>query len=257
MNKPNLSLIAKGVRSYVVKHSPTIMTSLAIGGMVTTTVLAVTATPKALMLLEEKKQEEQVDKLTPLETVKTTWKCYIPAVITGALSAACMIGANSENLRRNAALATAYSLSETALKEYQEKVVETIGEKKEKSIREAIAKDKLERDPIATKEVIITETGTTICYDAISGRYFKSDRTKIDKAINELNRRMLIHGYISLNEFYDEIGLSCVRIGDDLGWRTDRGLIEPDYTYGPDTEGDPCLIIGFTVVPRRDYASAF
>jgi hypothetical protein len=225
--------------------------------MVTTTVLAVTATPKALMLLEEKKEEECVDKLTPLQTVKTAWKCYIPAAITGVLSAACMIGANSENLRRNAALATAYSLSETALKEYQEKVIETIGEKKEKSIREAIAKDRLERDPVTAKEVVITETGTTLCYDVLSGRYFKSDRVKIDKAINELNRRMLIHGYISLNEFYDEIGLGTTRLGDDIGWRTDRGFIEPDYSYSGATDGTPCLVIGFSVAPKRDYASAF
>ena len=133
----------------------------------------------------------------------------------------------------------------------------SIGEKKEKGIREAIARDKLEKDPVTAKEVIITETGTTLCYDAISGRYFKSDRAKIDKAVNELNRRMLIHGYISLNEFYDEIGLSSTMIGDDIGWRTDRGFIELDYSYSGATDGTPCLVIGFAVVPKRDYASAF
>ncbi len=65
----------------------------------------------------------------PKDIIKTAWPCYIPAAV-GAISVFCLIGASSTNLRRNAALATAYTLSESTLKEYQEKVVETIGEKR-------------------------------------------------------------------------------------------------------------------------------
>ena len=130
MNKPNLSKIAKGIRMSISKHSPEILTGIGIAGMVTTTVMAVRATPKALILIEERKEEIDVDKLTPIELIKATWTCYIPAAITGGLSIICLIGASSVNTRRNAALATAYTLSESALKEYQGKVIETIGEKK-------------------------------------------------------------------------------------------------------------------------------
>ena len=253
MGKLNLSNIAKGVRTAMKKHSPEILTGIGIAGMITTTVMAVRATPKALVLIENKKIENDTDKLTPVETIKATWKCYIPAAITGGLSIVCLIGASSVNARRNAALATAYTLSESALKEYQEKVIETIGKKKEQSVRDAIAKDRIDKNPVSSREVIITEKGNTLCYDSISGRYFKSDIDKLKKVENELNRRMRDEMYISLNEFYYEIGLKPTSIGDDIGWNIDRGYIELNFSSQLTDDGNPCLVIDYQVTPRYDY----
>ena len=253
MNKSNLSKIVNGIRTSISKHSPEILTGIGIAGMITTTIMAVRATPKALILIEERKEEIDVDKLTLIELIKTTWKCYIPAAITGGLSVICLIGASSVNARRNAALATAYTLSESALKEYQEKVIETIGEKKEKSVRDAIAKDRIDENPVSSREVIITEKGNTLCYDSISGRYFKSDIDKLKKAENELNRRMRDEMYISLNEFYYEIGLNPISIGDDIGWNIDRGYIELDFSSQLTDDGNPCLVIDYQVAPRYEY----
>jgi len=253
MNKPNLSKIAKGIRMSISKHSPEILTGIGIAGMVTTTVMAVRATPKALILIEERKEEIDVDKLTPIELIKATWTCYIPAAITGGLSIICLIGASSVNTRRNAALATAYTLSESALKEYQGKVIETIGEKKEQSVRDAIAKDRIDKNPVSSREVIITEKGNTLCYDAISGRYFKSDIDKLKKAEIELNRRMRDEMYISLNEFYYEIGLNPISIGDDLGWNIDHSYIELSFSSQLTDDGNPCLVIDYQVTPRYKY----
>jgi hypothetical protein len=253
MKKPKLSSISKGIRGAITKHSPEILTGIGIAGMITTTIMAVRATPKALILIEERKEEIDVDKLTPIELIKTTWTCYIPAAITGGLSIICLIGASSVNARRNAALATAYTLSESALKEYQEKVIETIGEKKEQTVRDAIAKDRIDKNPVSSREVIITEKGNTLCYDAISGRYFKSDIDKIKKAENELNRRMRDEMYISLNEFYYEIGLNPIGIGDDLGWNIDHGYIELSFSSQLADEGTPCLVIDYQVAPRYEY----
>lgn len=175
MGKHSLSSIAKSVRTAMKKHSPEILTGIGIAGMITTTVMAVRATPKALILIEEKKDELETDQLSGKEIVKTAWPCYIPAAIVGSVSVFCLIGASSTNLRRNAALATAYTLSESTLKEYQEKVVEAIGDKKEQTIRESMAKEKIMKNPV--REVILTEKGgNTICYDAISGRYFSRTR---------------------------------------------------------------------------------
>lgn len=252
MGKPNLANIAKSVRTAMKKHSPEILTGIGIAGMITTTVMAVRATPKALILIEEKKDELEIDSLTALETVKTTWPCYIPAAVVGTISVFCLVGASSTNLRRNAALATAYTLSESTLKEYQEKVVETIGEKKEQSIRDEVAKDKLVKNPV--REVILTEKGgNTICFDALSGRYFKSDIDQIRKAVNELNRKMRDEMYITLNEFYYEIGLDGTKLGDDLGWNIDRGYIDLDFTSHLDANGTPCLVIDYRVAPVYDY----
>lgn len=253
MNKLNLSQIAKNAQTAIKKHSPEILTGIGIAGMITTTVMAVRATPKALVLIDNKLDELEVDNLTPVETVKAAWSCYIPAAVTGALSVACLIGASSVNVRRNAALATAYTLSESALKGYQEKVIETIGEKKEQSIKDSIAKDKLDKNPVGKREVIITEKGNTLCYDAVSGRYFRSDIDIIKKAVNEINRNMLTDMYVSLNDFYYEIGLDNTKLGDDLGWNVNEGLIDLDFSSQLATDGTPCLVIDYRVAPRYDY----
>lgn len=255
MSKFNLSQIAKSVQMTVSKHSPEILMGIGIAGMLTTTILAVRATPKALRLIDEKKEELETDKLTPVDTVKTCWKCYIPAAVSGSLSVACLISANSVNARRNAALATAYALSETALKEYQEKVVETIGEKKEQVVHDAIAKDKVTKNPVSTSEVIITEKGNTLCYDTVSGRYFKSDIEKLKKAANELNFRLRDEMYVSVNDFYYEIGLKSISIGDDIGWNIDRGYINLKFSSQLADDGTPCLVLSYGVGPRYDYRS--
>lgn len=253
MSKLNLSNIAKGIRTAIKKHSPEILTGIGIAGMISTSVLAVRATPKALILIGEKKDEDGVYKLTPIETIKTVWTCYVPAAVTGCLSVACLIGASSVNVRRNAALATAYTLSESALKEYQEKVIETIGEKKEQSVRDSIAKDRIDQNPVTNREIIITEKGNTLCYDVISGRYFKSDIDKLKKVENELNRQMRDDMYISLNDFYYEIGLNPTSVGDDLGWNIDHGYIELSFSSQLADEGTPCLVIDYKVAPRYEY----
>lgn len=256
--KQNLSQIVKSVRTTLAKHSPEILTGIGIAGMVTTTILAVKATPKALRLIEEKKEELEFERdefvtLSKSEVVKTCWKCYIPSAVTGAMSIACLIGASSVNLKRNAALATAYTLSETALKEYQEKVVETIGEKKEQVVHDAIAKDKIDKQPVTTSEVIITEKGNTLCFDAVSGRYFKSDIEKLKKTENELNRRMRDEMYISLNDFYYEIGVKPIDLGDELGWNIDKGYINLKFSSQLADDGTPCLVMSYHVAPRYDF----
>lgn len=250
MQTPNLSKLFKGAQQALNKHSPEILTGLGIAGMITTTVLAVKATPKALRLIEARGEE----KLTPIETVKTTWKCYVPAAATGAVSIACLIGANSVSAQRMAALTAAYKISETALTEYREKVVETIGEKKEQLVRDAVAKDKVEKNPVSRNEVIITDTGSTLCYDAYSGRYFKSDKDKIMKAINEINSQMLEDGYVSLNSFYYEIDLPETKIGDNVGWRYDRDKFVKLCTSAQLTDdGKPCMVVDFLVAPHYHF----
>lgn len=256
MKNLKISKLAKAAQSTLVKRSPEILTGIGIAGMITSTVLAVKATPKALLIIEDEKQEKNpVTRLKPIEVVKLTWKCYIPATLTGIASIACLIGASSVNFKRNAALATAYQLSTTALNEYKEKVSEVIGERKERDIRDRIAKDRINNDPVGKHEVIVTGNGDTLCYDAYGGRYFKSSIDKIKKAENELNRVMLKDMYVSLNEFYDELGLKHTKLGDDLGWNLDDGFINIEFSSQLSEDDTPCIVINYTVSPNYNYSS--
>ena len=186
--------------------------------------------------------------------VKTTWKCYIPAAVTCGVSIACLIGASSVNLKRNAALATAYKLSETALAEYRDAVVETIGEKKERTVRDKVAEERVKKNPVTKSDVIVTGNGTTLCFDAISGRYFQSSMQKIESAKNKINERMLCENYVSLNDLYDELGMEPTKIGEDLGWNifTDR-LIDISFSSQLADDGTPCLVMDYSVAPRHEY----
>jgi len=257
MSNLNVSKTAKGIQAVIGKHSPEILTGIGIAGMIMTTVIAVRGTPKALNLIENIRKESDTDKLTRLEIIQATWKCYISAAITGGLSIACLIGASSVNVRHNAALATAYALSESALKEYREKVVESIGERKEQSIRDAVVKSAVERNPVGNHEVIITEKGNTLCYDSISGRYFKSDIDKIKKAVLEINWNLLRESYVSLNDFYYEIGLSNTKFGEDLGWKIEDGHVEVRFSSQLAEDDTPCLALDYTIAPRYDYRSYY
>lgn len=257
MVKPNFKAFWKGTQTFVTKNGPEILTGIGITGMIGTAFMAVKATPKYLQLIEEEKRKinTSCEKLPPKTIVMTCWKCYAPAFITGALSTACLIGATSVNSRRNAMLAAAYKLSETALSEYKDAVVETIGEKKEKAVREKVAEKQLEKNPASKTEVFVTGRGETLCYDPLSGRYFKSDVEQLRKIENDLNYRLLHHMYVSLNEVYVMLGLETNELGAALGWNVDRcGYIKIDFDAKLTDKNEPCLVVDFSDMPVYDFS---
>ena len=249
-----LQKITNGAVSFVKHNSPTILTCIGAVGVVGTAVLTGKSVVKASKLLEEAKEEKGED-LTKAETVKSCWKAYIPAAATCIASTACLIGASSVSIRRNAMLATAYKLSETAFSEYKEKVVETIGDEKEKIVREKVSEERIKKNPITKNEIIMTDYGDTQFYETLSGRYFKSDIEQIKKVVNYLNKDMLqdMLGTISLNEFYDELELERIDLGDELGWRVDKGLIEIDFTSKIADNGKPCIVLDYINAPHYGF----
>lgn len=254
MSKEGLKRTIKSAERVLTKYSPGILTGIGITGMIGATFMAVKATPKALYLIEAKKEESEVEELTPIETIKTCWKCYIPATLTTVASTACLIGASTVSAKRNAAIATAYSISEAALREYQEKVVEVIGEKKEKAVRDAVAKDQIERDPVTKSEVVIIDSNSnTLCYEPLSGRYFKSTIDKIKKAEIELDRQMIQEMYVSLNDFYWEIGLDGTDLGNKMGWNLSKGYMDLSFSSQLADDGTPCAVIVYGIPPVYDY----
>lgn len=269
MKANKITAATKKIAGVISKNSPTILTGLGVAGLVTTTVMAVRATPKALRILEEERQRKLDEqalalttehepgtinpvKLTALDTFKLTWKCYIPSTIMGAVTATCIVCANSINLRRNTALATVYSLTETTLKEYQAKVVETIGKNKEQKIKDEIAQDKVTNTKQDT--VILTGGGDVLCMDLTSGRYFRSSVEKIKRAKNEINEELLNSMWISLNEAYGILDLEPIGAGWDIGWDVNRdGLIDISIRATLADNGEPCITIEFEKEPRPRY----
>lgn len=238
------------------KKSPAILAGLAIAGVVATTVSAVKVTPKAMQVLEAERKTRlangNTDPFTKSEVVKLTWKFYIPTLAIGGVTIACIAFGNTINTKRITALAGVYTITETAAREYQEKVVELLGEKKDQLVRDSLAKDHITAAPSDNAQIIITGKGETLCYDTISGRYFKSDIEELRRVENVLNQRLIHQNTISLNELYSELNLDHVKMGDDMGWVSDN-LIEFRFSSQLTREGgQPCLVLDYRIDPTME-----
>ena len=127
-------------------HMSTILTCLGGIGLIATVVSAVKATPKAMLLLEEAK-EEKGEELTKSESVRVAGPVYIPSVVIGGATLACIFGANALNKRQQASLISAYAMLEKSYKQYKHKVKELYGEDADAQIVEAVAEDEFPEEP--------------------------------------------------------------------------------------------------------------
>ncbi len=239
------------------KHSPEILVGVGIAGMFSTVVMSVKATPKVYSMIEKEKEVRRLEEkpeLTKVDILKMAWKPYLPAAIMFGCSTACIIGANSVNAKRNAVLSTACHISERALAEYRDKVVEVIGEEKEKEIRDKVSEDRIKKDPVTSNTVILSK-GDTLCYDTITGRYFKSDVDKIKKAENELNHILITGDYCSLNEFYDMLDIPATEMGTAVGWNVKDGLVEIYFSAQITDDGQPCVVVNYDIQPTYNFDS--
>lgn len=244
--KLKMKPLMKTAKVFLTKHAPEILTGIGVVGMIATPIMAVKATPAALKAIEadsRKNHDDDPHAATKGEMVKSAWRYYVPSVVTGGMSIACVVGASAVNLKRNAALATAYALSESALKEYKENVLGVVGEKKEEEIRDRIAGNCIKDNPVDDAMIIDTHEGNTLCLDSFTGRYFKSSIESLRKAANEVNRQMLYDDTASMNDFYDAIGLPTVDIGEELGWSVQKGYIDLDFSTQLTRGGEPCLVV--------------
>lgn len=240
--------IKKGLY-FLNKESPTILTGMAVVGVISTVISAISATPKALYLVQD--EETRNPDLSPLEIVKVTWRCYIPTALWTATTISCIIGANSISLKRNAAISGMYALTEKAFKEYREKVLDVVGERKEEKVRDALSQDYLDRDPLSKKDVIVLGNGDTLFYDSLSGRYFKTNIEKVRQVQNNFNHTLLSEMSETLNELYYELGLEGTELGKGMGWTTEYGLLEIRFSSKIAEGGIPCIVLDYKNPPRK------
>lgn len=268
----SIKAVAKNVLNLASKNSSTILAGLSIVGVGGAIFGAIKATPKAMDILKNKEeavnaldsdfdneeinaeQYKEARKRIYISFTKDMIKVWWPVALSGFATIACIVGSHTIDKRRQAALAAALSMTESRLKEYQDKVTETLGEKKEQKIRDAIAKDKIDANVPKEEDIVSTGHGDVLCYDAISGRYFKSNADFIRNRVNVLNQRLLSEMWIPLNDLYYELDMPRIKLGDDLGWNiSDDGLIELDFSSQLSEDEKPVLVLDYCVEPRFDY----
>lgn len=248
----NVKHFIKSLERLARKRSPEILVALGIVSMGTAVVFAIKDTPKAIEIVNEK-TEEKGEELTTVEKVKVTAKVYIPSAVAFTAGAACVIGASSIHLHRNAALAAAASLTDATFKSYRETVQEKIGKDAEKDISTEVAAKTMAQHPVDTTPVANSPSdgNTTWCFDPLSGRYFWSSMNAIEKAANLFNKQMRDDVRLSCNEWYDYLGLRHVRLGDDSGWDIDRnGYLDISWSSMLDDKGTPTLVLVYSNPPK-------
>lgn len=233
------------------KNTPTILTCIGAVGMIATTVLAVQATPKAIKLLEEA-EKEKGEELTKTEMVIVAGPAYIPSVVIGLSSIACVFGANVLNKKQSASLTSAYVLLENSYKEYREKLIELYGKEADREIRDAIIRDHNDYHVIDSD---IPED-KLIWIDEISGNSIIRYEREIIDAEYHLNRNFTMRGYACLNELYEFLGMPQTEYGDEVGWSMCDGYSWIDFEHhlvSRDDGGRPVYAIGMIFGPSADY----
>ncbi len=239
---------------FVKRNASTILTCAGGAGVVATAVMAVKATPKAITLLEAAKKEKG-EELTKMEVVKVAGPSYIPAVITGVATVACIFGANVLNKRQQAALMSAYALLDNTYKDYQKKVEELYGKDANNHVKEEIVKDKY-----VDEEVSRNDDDKTLFYDEFSGRYFESTTEDVLRAEYNLNRRLSEFNGAYLNEFYEMLDIEPVDYGEYIGWSSAE-IYDTQWSTWIDffhkkvtmDDGLECYIISWSVDPTFGF----
>ena len=223
-------------------------------GVIATTVTAVKATPKALVLLEKAKEEKGED-LTKFETVKIAGPAYIPTVVLGATTLACIFGANILNQRGQASLMSAYALVDRSYKDYRKKVDELYGEEAGQQVRAGIAKDKYEENPVE-----VSDDDKRLYYDFYSGRYFEATPASVKTAEYEFNRKLMLDECVYLNEWYYLLDLEPLEHGLDFGWNTCSNYdmywqtwVDFHHEKVEMEDGMECTIVSFNQEPYPDF----
>lgn len=244
------------------RHSATILTCVGAAGVVATTVTAVKATPKAISLIEEARAEKG-EELTKLEVVKAAGPVYIPSLLLGASTIACIFGANVLNKKNQAAITSAYVLLDNSYKEYKKKVEELYGEGAHQNVITEIAKDRYNDEDLSDLEF---EDGERLFYDEYSKQYFEAMPEAVIKAEYDVNKKLFTTGGASVNDFYESLNESGVDIplypnGQELGWSP--GILESHYWASwvdfdhcdmEMEDGMECTIVSMRCEPVIDYA---
>lgn len=273
------------------EKSPVICIGVCVAAGVAAVGAAIVATRKAEKVLEEHRNdiaeiearlpeeptEQQVadcKKAKAERIVKTGFqmaKTYAVTIILLILMATGAICSHRINVRRQMALEAAFAVTKQALDDKDSAMEKLLGQKKAKMVTDEAAKEKVKRHPLKSEsQIVVTGAGDVICFDEYSGRYFRSNPEYIRKVVNDLNMRLRDEMQISLNDFYYEIGLRAVPIGDQLGWNVNEGSIDVtfssmltqdiegfDLTTMGLSENTPILVISYEAKPKYNYYGDF
>lgn len=255
-----MKILTKVMR-FVSNNSPSILTGIAIGGVVATTIFAVKAGPKLKKhadISKKVKEEMLEDNATAEEMRKQNARNAVvylrdlaPTIMMGSATILCIFAANAIHLKRETAIAAAATLAEESYR--QLRASPYIPEE----IHHYVNNDKAMSSFPEEKDIIDGE-GDLLCFESYTGRYFWCTKDKVNIAETEANKRLAKRGECSLNYFFEWLGMDTVPAGNNIGWSSEswEGAIYDDDRGGIDWinfRHDSFLIMDIPVL-MIDYA---
>lgn len=274
------------------KHAPKILLVTGVTGIVASTIMACRATTKIDAVIEPTK--ERLDKMARVtqngEVFSKTYtekdyksdkikvysegavgivKLYAPAVALGVFSIGCIVGGHTILNKRNIALAAAYKTVSESYAAYRKRVVEELGEDKDRRFKhgtETKVETVVGEDGKKTKKVIDVEDPSKYSeyakfFDESSIHWEKSpdhNLTFVRCQQNFANDMLRSRGHVFLNEVYDMLDIPRTAAGSVVGWvkdsidgdgHIDFGLFDGDnMTVRDFVNGyERCILLDFNV----------
>lgn len=226
------------MRSFIKKNSSVLLSIGAGVGVLSTVYLSGQAGYRTAYRLENEDPNLELK-----EKVRLVWRLYVPAGASAATTIIFIAGIKHVDARKTLAAQTALAVSQRAYEGYRAQVIDEFGEKKDKTLLAKIAEQRLKDNP---PSAIIAGSGTVLCCELFTGRYFNSDMEALNKALNEVNAKLLKQDYATLDDFYYLIGLENTTTSGQAGWDSAR-LLELEFSTVL-SQGKPCLAFEYNYV---------
>ena len=236
------------IMSVIKRFAPELLMVSGTAGLVGTVILAVKTSWKIENTTEDVicYLREDIPHETPVK--KTIYACkklapvYLPLAAAGGATLACFYAAHGLNIKRLTEVTSAYSLLATTFDKYKDYVADRFGATAKDIMNDLV--DEEETNEVSETSVFWEGNGDVKVLDRTTGRKFFSSPAQLREAESKMMHLLLEDATVSVNEFYNELGLNTYnRIGDAIGW--DLDTCPPDFTFrgGVDTDGELYLIL--------------
>lgn len=158
-------------------------------------------------------------------------KLYGPSAgaIIGGIS--CVLTSYGIMKKRNLALMAAYSAVQSAFDDYRKRVIEELGEEKDRMFRHGIKKEKIDvidengkkkKETVNTMPVPYPHSQYARIFDETNPFWYRNaekNMTFITLQQSYANDLLNIRGCVFLNEVYDLLGFKRTQAGSVVGWK--------------------------------------
>lgn len=215
--------------------------------------LTIYGTVKGTLKAQEKVQElrdETGEDISGKEIVKAIAPCFIFPAATAIAAVSCIVGGAVINRKQQTSLLAAYGVTAHQFSEYRKVLIEKHGEEIDNEVSEELSR----RYSNYHVKGVDTPDVKYIWYDDYSGNSIEAYEKEIMDAEYHLNRNFVMSGYVTLNEFYDMLGMPKTDEGYKLGWSImDDGYVWIDFEHellDRDDGGMPCAAVHFVFPPE-------